>query len=209
MSVSYSGQTPGYQETPEQYAAQFVRKDSITGGNWGGAYGKDGYVLCNYHGAGKDERKLPAYVTSLEYYRAFPESGMPDATLWQRDTSDRSALSPDPGNEGPRNAAAFSNVDQTMTLTIGIDGTRDYQVALYFVDWNNQGRREAVEMMDATTLNLVAPVKLVSNHAGGQYLVYSYNKSVKFRFNKVRGDIVMLSGVFFDPKGSGSKMMIR
>ena len=145
---------------------------------------------------------MPSRVTSLEYYRAFPKSGMPDATLWQKGTSDKSALSPDSSNQNPRNAAAYSNSDQTMTLTVGIDGTRDYQVALYFVDWDNQGRRQAVEMMDAKTLDLVAPVKVVNNYAGGQYLVYSYNKSAKFRFNKVRGDIVTLSGIFFDPKAN-------
>ena len=87
-----------------------------------------------------------------------------------------------------------------MTLTIGVEGTRDYQVALYFVDWDNQGRREAVEMMDATTLKLVALVKIVDTFAGGKYLVYTYNKSAKFRFNKIRGETVTLSGIFFDPK---------
>jgi len=80
----------------------------------------------------------------------------------------------------------------------GVVGVHAYQVALYFVDWDNQGRREAVEMMDAETLNLVAPVKVVKGFGGGCYLVYSYNKSVKFRFNKIRGDIVTLSGIFFD-----------
>ena len=87
-----------------------------------------------------------------------------------------------------------------MTLTIGVEGTRDYQVALYFVDWDKQARREAVEMMDATTLKLVAPVKIVDTFAGGKYLVYTYNKSAKFRFDKIRGETVTLSGIFFDPK---------
>ena len=87
-----------------------------------------------------------------------------------------------------------------MTLTLGIDGPRDYQVALYFVDWDRQGRRQAVEMFDAHTLNLVAPVQIVNGFDRGQYLVYSYNKSAKFRLNKIRGDTVTLSGIFFDPK---------
>jgi hypothetical protein len=86
-----------------------------------------------------------------------------------------------------------------MTVTMGIKGTRPYQVALYFVDWDDKGRRLAVEMFDADTLKLVAPVKIVNNYSGGKYLVYSYNKSAKFRINKVRGDIVTLSGIFFDP----------
>ena len=133
--------------------------------------------------------------------------------MWKKDTSDLGALSPDPANKGPRNAAAYSNVDQTMSLTIGIEGTRDYQVALYFLDWSGQGRSEAVEMMDAATLNQVAPVKLVKDYAGGVYLVYHYNRSAKFRFNKVRGDVVPLSGIFFDPpagiKDYGLKDYVR
>jgi hypothetical protein len=54
-------------------------------------------------------------------------------------------------------------------------------------------------MMDAATLNLIAPVNVVKDFSGGAYLVYTYNKSVKFRFNKIRGDMVSLSGIFFDP----------
>jgi uncharacterized protein with ACT and thioredoxin-like domain len=53
--------------------------------------------------------------------------------------------------------------------------------------------------MDAGTLNQVAPVKIVNDFSGGAYLVYKYSKSAKFRINKVRGSIVSLSGIFFDP----------
>jgi hypothetical protein len=58
-----------------------------------------------------------------------------------------------------------------MSVTIGIDGEREYQVALYFVDWNRNGCRQAVEMMDAGTLNQVAPVKIVDDFSGGAYLM--------------------------------------
>jgi hypothetical protein len=200
MSVAYRGTTPVYQEPPEVYAARFIKQDTTTSGNWGGVYGKDGYALCNYNGAEGDKKSLPSYVTSLDYYRAFPKSGRPDTTMWAKETSDPRALAPSADNGKERTAACISNNDQTMTLTIGIDGTRDYQVALYFVDWDKKGRREAIEMMDATTLNLVSPVQIVNAFAGGKYLVYSYNKSAKFRFNKVRGETVTLSGIFFDPK---------
>ena len=68
-------------------------------------------------------------------------------------------------------------------------------------------------MMDAATLDQVAPVEVVKNHAGGVYLVYRYNRSAKFRFNKVRGDLVTLSGIFFDPpagiKDYGLKDYVR
>lgn len=199
MSVSYDGKTPPYNEQPERYAARFIREDSSTGGNWGGVYGKEGYVLCNYNGEGRDKKSLPSYVDSVSYFRAFPKCCMPDNTTWAMATFDTRALSPDPANRVPRNAACISNSDQTMSVTIGINGARDYQLALYFIDWDNNGSRAALEMFDANTLDLIAPVKIVKGYSGGRYLVYSYNKSVKFRIDRVRGDIITLSGIFFDP----------
>ncbi len=200
VSVKYRGKTPRYQETPEIYAAKFIGQDAITRGNWGGVYGKDGYVLCDYSGNGGDLTSLPPYVDSVEFFRAFPDAGRPDNTMWTNETTDCRALAADSQNRLPRKAACISNSDQTMTATIRLGIPRDYQVAFYFVDWNHQGMRQAIEMFDAKTLALVAPVKLVNDFAGGKYFVYSYNKSAKFRFNKVRGARVTLSGIFFDSK---------
>ena len=38
-------------------------------GNWGGVHGRDGYVLPDYDGVGKDVRKLPPYVRSVTLNR--------------------------------------------------------------------------------------------------------------------------------------------
>ena len=57
-------------------------------------------------------------------------------------------------------------------------------------------------MLDASTLNLIAPVRIVTDFYGGKYLVFSYNKSAKFRINQVRGDNAVLSGIFFDTVAS-------
>ena len=201
IAVTYSGKTPGYNEPKEQFAAQFIKNDTTTSGNWGGVFGKDGYALCNYNGDGTDKKSLPSYVTSIDYFRAFGGSNqIPDNTTWKSGTDDTRALAADSANKTLRNATCISNPDQTMTVTIGINGTKDYQVALYFVDWENKGSRFVVEMFDANSLNLIAPVKIVNGYSGGKYLVYSYNKSAKFRFNNVRGGFVTLSGIFFDEK---------
>jgi hypothetical protein len=130
---------------------------------------------------------------------------MPDPQMWAAETADKRALAPDKHNGANRKAAGYSNSGETMSVTIGIDGERDYQVALYFVDWNKTGCCQAVEMMDAETLNLIAPVKIVDDFSGGAYLVFKYNKSVKFRLNKIRGDIASLSGIFFDPAPTGAQ----
>ena len=201
IAVTYKGKTPIYNEPTEQFAAQFIKVDTITSGNWGGVFGKEGYVLCNYNGDSTDKRSLPSYVTSIEYFRAFGGSNqVPDKTIWKLGTNDTRACASDSVNNIPRNATGISNPDQTMTVTIGINGTKDYQVALYFVDWEKKGSRVAVEMFDANSLDLIAPVKIINNYSGGKYLVYSYNKSAKFRLNNVRGGFVTLSGIFFDKK---------
>jgi hypothetical protein len=90
-------------------------------------------------------------------------------------------------------------IGYTFTSTIDIKGTHDFKISLYFVDWDNKGRKIAVEMFDAGTSKLIAPVKMVENCLTNTYLTYSYNKSVKFRINMVRADNPVLSGIFFDP----------
>jgi len=198
VSVKYTGKSPVYHEPAMEYAAKFIKQDMATSGNWGGVYGKDGCVLCNYNGAGSDSLSLPSYVKAVTFFRGFPEAGRPDNTVWNPETSDTRALASSPQNQTQRKAACISNSDQTMTATITVDGEHAYQVALYFVDWDDKGRRLAVEMFDADTLNLIAPVQVVDAFRCGKYLIYSYNKSAKFRFDKIRGDIVPLSGIFFD-----------
>lgn len=201
--VNYSGITPQYSELTEVYPAKSIGIDSVTSGNWGRVYGKDGYVLCNYNGNGIDKKSLPSYVSSVNYYKV-KGNGLPMNTVWASNTNDRRALAPDTANSVPRNAACLYAMDgdqigYTFTSNINITGTHDYRISLYFVDWDKKGRQIGVEMFDANTLNLIAPVKIVKNCQGGAYLTYSYNKSAKFRFNVIRGDNAVLSGIFFDP----------
>jgi hypothetical protein len=202
LAISYNGSTPIYNDPPEQYAARFIKEDSTTTGNWGNKYGKDGYVLFNYNGNGNDVKSLPSYVSSVTY----PSGGnaQPNLCLWASGTSDQRAPSPDESNTGVRNAACLFSADpaacrQTFTVTVSVNGTREYQVGLYFLDWDKQNRRVGVEMFDANTLNLVAPVKVIRDFHGGRYLFYAYNKAAKFRIQQVRGDNAVLSGMFFDP----------
>jgi hypothetical protein len=191
MSVSYSGSTPVYYEPPMRYAAEFIKKDTATSGNWGGVYGGDGYVLWNYNGSGNNVESLPSYVSSV-----INNSGT--SSVWATGTSDPRALASNSNNQNPRNATSLYNIP-TMTFTINTTGSHAYQVALYFVDWDDKGRQTAVEMFDANTLNLIAPEEVVTNFYGGKYLVYAYNQSAKFRIDQTRGDNAVLSGVFFDP----------
>ena len=199
----YKGKASPIIHQANQYPSRLVREDFVTAGNWGGVYGKDGYVLCGYRPNGTDEQALPSYVQSVDFFRAFPKPGRPDSVRWAATTSGRRALAPKSTNDLVRTAACIANNDQTMTATIRVIGRNKFRVALYFVDWENQGSRTAVELFDAATLRMIAPVSMVSNHFGGKYLVYECDRSVKFRFDKIKGDLVTLSGIFFDhvPRG--------
>ena len=199
LETTYAGRPPTHPTPPMEYDSRLVKQDSTTSGDWGGNYGSDGHLLCGYLPDGTDKQSLPSYVRSVEFFRAFPKSGRPDIVQWAAVTADRRALAPDASNSSHRSASRISNNDQTMTLTIRVKDKRKYRIALYFVDWDQKGLRSVVEMFDADTLRMIAPVQLVSGHSGGKYLVYETDRSVKFRFDKIRGDIVTLSGIFFDP----------
>lgn len=199
LEVVYRGTTPIAHDPAWSYPVKYVKQDSSTHGDWGGKYGHAGYVLCNYDlidGKPADRRKLPDYVSGVEY-------GKNANTQWQAGTTDSRALSPDAGNGVPRNAGCVYTQDpvgglQTMTVDVTLNKPRDTQVALYFVDWDKKGRRVAVEMFDRETLERVAPVQMVRDYAGGKYLIYRYNKPMRFRIDHVRGDNATLSGIFFD-----------
>jgi hypothetical protein len=182
----------------EVYPARLVKQDMKTSGNWGGVYGHDGHILCGYLPGGKDVLELPAYVESVDFFRAFPKAGRPDSTTWATSTDDARSLASDSRNVTARTASCISNSDQTMSLTIKLRDRNKHRIALYFVDWKSQGSRQVVEVMDAETLRQIAPVSMVKDHAKGEYLVFECDRSVKFRFNKIRSELVTLSGVFFD-----------
>jgi hypothetical protein len=121
---------------------------------------------------------------------------------WETNITDTRALTT--GNESTRGIGAIYTQDprptkQTMTVDIETMPGKEYKVALYFVDWDGAGRRLAVEMFDLETKELVVPVQIVRDFYNGKYLVYKYNKPVRFRINHVRGPNATLSGIFFYP----------
>jgi len=211
--ASYSGTTPLYIEPVESYPATCIGIDSTTSGNWGGVYGKEGYVLCDYNGNGSDIKSLPSYVSSVNYYRV-KGNGLPQNVIWASNVNDKRALAPDASNGFPRKAACLYAMDgdqigYTFTFNVNLVSDHDYQISLYILDWDKKGRQIGVEMFDAKTLNLIAPVQIVKYSTGGAYLTFTYNKSAKFRINLVCGDNAVLSGIFFDSKSDSSSTAIN
>lgn len=202
VDVVYSGKTPQFIDVKKHYIAGSVKIDSTTNGNWGGKYGKDGYVLCNYNGNGADKTQLPSYVTSVDYFK-FDGNNQPLNCIWQQQTNDKRALAANSGNSYPRTAACLYAMDAdqigyTFTSTIHSKDKHPYKVSLYFVDWDDKGREIAVEMFDAKTSKLLTAVQVVKNFKAGKYITFTCDRAVKFRFDIVRGVNPVLSGMFFD-----------
>ena len=87
-----------------------------------------------------------------------------------------------------------------QTFTVDIYMRKACTVTLHFVDDDRQGRRQAVEVFDLETLELIAPLKVVRNFEGGKYLSFHYSKPLRFRINQIRGKNAVLNGIYFDLK---------
>ncbi len=84
-------------------------------------------------------------------------------------------------------------------LVFAIIEDSKYQLALYFLDWDKQKRRQAIEVFDLETLKRMAPVQTVKDFSQGKYLIYPCDRSLRFRINRIRGKIAVLNAIFFDP----------
>ena len=195
--ITYQGATPAPRDTPIVYPVRCLGEDRRTQGNWGGVHGRDGYVLPDYDGAGKDVRKLPSYVDSVTLERCAHR-------VWAAGVEDVRAPARDSGNSGPRTAAAMYTKDpeptyQTMYADIAARKDRDYTLALYFVDWDSRGRSVGVQIIDPVSLKQQAAVQVVRNYRDGVYLMYRCTGPVRVRVDTITKPDATLSGIFFSP----------
>jgi hypothetical protein len=176
------------------YPITNFRQDSLTAGNWKSRYGSDGFILFNHKSQGQHLQQLPSYVTSCKLKNAANEH--------QQLAEKGKKVLVDP-ETGERHLGAIITQDpeptlQTMTIDIEVTDSQKHQLALYFLDWDNGGRRSAMELFDLKTLKLLAPVQMIKNYGDGKYLVFKYSGPLRIRVNHVRGPNAALSGIFFD-----------
>ena len=65
FDVLYEGEKRGYIPPEYKYPADFLGFDRETKGQWGLAYGKDGYWLCGY--PSDNAKQLPDYVSNIRF----------------------------------------------------------------------------------------------------------------------------------------------
>lgn len=183
------------EDLPWTYVIKTFKQDSLTSGQWKNNYGKEGYMLFNQLGNGKHLQKLPAYISSVtlrneaNVHLELPGNNNVLSDTLNANKSFGAVITKDP-----------NPTQQTITIDIEARGNQKHQVALYFLDWDDKERRSAIEVFDAKTFNLIAPVQLIKNYQKGKYLVFNYTGSIRIRVNHVRGENVAVSGVFFDQR---------
>lgn len=195
LKITYIGVNKLPEKATEKYnyLITSIKQDSLTLGNWKSKYGMQGYALFGYP---KEvvSKQLPDYVEAV----TLQKNGI---MVWDTLSHDMHVLAA-PGN-AKKTAAAIITKDpdacfQTMTIDVALKENHPYHLSLYFLDWDKQERRSAMEIFDLETLNMIAPVVMVRNYEKGKYVCFTFNKSVRIRINHVRGKNAAVSGIFFD-----------
>ena len=156
-----------------------------TQGSWRGVYGIDGYSLA------QGASSLPSYATTAP-------RGHSNWT-WSASTADTRALQK-PAPAADRLAAVWYG--NTFTVDVSV-GSTERRVSLYMTDWENAGRSQKIEVLDAAT-GAVLDTRTVSGFGGGVWLSWDLAGAVQFRVTKISGINAVLNGVFFGSQPASS-----
>jgi hypothetical protein len=165
--------------------AVFIASDTVTQGNWNGAYGAAGWTLAN----------TPGNLVSLpDYLPALLLSSL-KVTISADPTVDlRGLLKP------PAFATRFSASWRDSVLTVDLDFAdfKTHRIAVYFVDWESAGRTQKVEVLDNSQVPLVVlDTQNLAAFAGGVYLIWDVAGQVRLSVTRVTGVNAVISGIFF------------
>lgn len=167
--------------------AHFVKTDATTQGNWRGVYGTDGSNVID------NSASYPSYAVATP-------AGETSKT-WAGSTNDPRALQK-LTNATERIAAAWlSNSNFSLDLNL-VDGN-SHQVALYCLDWNSLGRRETIEILDATSGTILDSRSVASFAQTPRYLIWTLSGHVSIKVTRTGGSNAALSGIFFDAPPAG------
>ena len=159
--------------------ATFITTDSTTGGNWISVYGSDGYHVMGGFSMN------PSYVNPVPAGAQFHS--------WAASTADVRALQV---ANNPANRVAAMLDGSAFTIDLNITDSAQHQVALYSVDFDEQGRQQTVAVID--TNGNVLNSQALTSFTGGVYLVWNVTGHVKLLFTSTAGPNAVVSGLFFD-----------
>ena len=157
----------------------FFGSDVTTLGNWKPRFGADGWWLPN------DSTNLPAYAS-------FDPGGATSTTLLAAST-DPSCLQQAAGNG--RYLAGWSS-PTNFCFDLNLSDGQNHQVAFYFWDWDQSGRQQRVEILDAVTTQLLDQ-RVLGNFTNGQWWSWQINGHVKIRFTNLAGPNCLVNAFAF------------
>ena len=165
---------------PVTATATLIGHNTTTQGTWIGTYGSQGYDVVG------NTASLPSYATVTP-------SG--ESTLtWAVSTTNESTLE-NAGDITGRVAAAWSSAT-SFSVDVNLTDGNAHDLALYAVDFDNQGISEQIQISAAAT-GTVLDSESISSFSGGIYLDWRVLGNVLITVTSTSGPAV-LSGLFLD-----------
>ena len=161
--------------------ATFVKSDAATQGNWKGVYGNEGYNVVG------NADSYPSYV-QVSF------SGRTDR-VWAASTTETRA--PLKAASTTDRIAASAQTTTNLIVNLDMNDNNTHRFAMYFLDWERNGRVQTVEVIDAIT-GTILNTQNVSSFEEGKYLVWDISGDVKVRLTYVSGVNANLQAIFFD-----------
>ncbi len=171
--------------TPAPAGAGFVKADTTTQGTWKGVYGGDGEAIVG------DATNYPAYA----------QVNVTGATLytWTASTTDARALQKVAASD---RIAASWNAATSFAIDVNLLYGGVHQMALYCLDWENSGRAQRIDILDAASGSLL-DTRNLSAFGGGAWMVWNLSGHVTVRVTRTAGANAAVSGIFFGAAPAG------
>ena len=165
---------------PPTATASFLEQDATTQGSWIGTYGTQGYDIVS--------RPLqPACQRHRHAQRP--------VDLYLDDHLVRPRALQVPGSSNRVAAVWYSATSFTVDVNLADGQTHDLE--LYFLDWDNKGRSEQVQISDAGT-GTVLDTETISSFTSGVYLDWKVSGNLVITITRQAGANAVLNGVFLD-----------
>jgi hypothetical protein len=170
-------------------SAAFVGTDTATQGSWQGVYGAQGYSVVG------DNTSYPTYAqVSVTGANTF---------VWASSTTDVRALQK-PSNPSDRIAATYYSFT-SFTIDVNLTDSAQHRLGLYLLDWDNSGRSERIDVVDAAT-GIVLDTHNVTSFSAGEYLTWNLRGHVQFKVTNTGpgSTTAVVSGLLFDAPAPSS-----
>jgi hypothetical protein len=162
-------------------SATFIGPDRATHGNWQGKYGADGELIAN------DSNVPPSY--------ALVSLTAADQFFWTTTTDQRALLM---ASSSTNRIASTFYYSPGVAIDVNCTDGNTHQIALYLLDWDNSGRAQTINILDASSNNPLDS-RPASDFQNGEYLVWNVKGHVIIQVTNTAGPNAVVSAVFFAP----------